>query len=125
MDINRAFYFLGHDRDRFYDATDEVGHLVGIALCLVEQEIGLESDEIDLMGIDILTKLCSVVLACERIWVVVIGQKKYLDAHASCKEHIGSSQGCFLSCSITIVKEGDVVGEPMQDAYLVFAESGT
>ena len=125
MHIGGANDFIWDDSDALHNVLGELSTLDGVTLCVFQQEISFEKNKVCLMGIHIFLELLCIMLTGKTIRVIPIRQKQYLHVHAFSKEHVCAACGSMNARFITIVKEGDVVGEAVKEMNLCLIESGT
>ena len=73
LNIFRAYDGFGDYRYALDNIGDECGAFVGVVCRITHQEVGLETDEVDLMRCDIFLKLRSIMFASKAVGVIAIG----------------------------------------------------
>ena len=98
---------VGHNRHALDYAADSLRtfYRVGDA---TEQQVGLELDEVSLVGFDVIAKLLRRVLLGEAVRVVAVRQQQHLDIHALGQQHVDASYGGMYAGGVAVVKHGYV-----------------
>ena len=86
--IDRARNGIGNHRNALHDVGDQRRFLQRVALRFVEQQACFERDEILFVVQDEITKLRGVVLACERVGVVTVGQQYHPYVQSFAQNHV-------------------------------------
>ena len=81
---------------------------------VLEQQVGLERDEVLLMRVDELLHLLESMLPCERVRVVAVRQKQHLDVHAFAQQRFGCLFCCTNASGITVKQQGNVTCKAFQ-----------
>ena len=77
------------------------------------------------MSRHILLELLCIVLARKTVRIIPVGQKKNLHIHAFRQKHICTACGSMNTRFVTIVEEGNVVGETVKKMNLCFVKGCT
>ena len=84
--------------------------------------MGLELYEVCLVFLDIFSEVACRMTACKTVGVIAVGQQEYLHIHLFLQKHVGTSQGSMHTCRIAVIEQHDIVGETVQEPYLVHTE---
>ena len=95
-----------------------------VVLCLGHEQVGLELEEVHLMLLHIAPEVLGIVLACKTVGVVAVGQKQDFHVHACRQKHVRASLGGMYAGIVAVVEQGDVVGETVQQVYLLLGKCG-
>ena len=94
--------------------ADDVAHAG-----FLQQQIGLKADEVHFMRVDVGLIVGGVVLACETVRVIPVGQQAYFDVHAFFQQHVNASDAGLYAGTVSVIQHGDVVGEAVNQTNLV------
>ena len=120
--VHLAHDGVGNHGDTLHDVGYERGALQRIVAAIGEQEVGLKTDEIHLMAIDVFLKLLSGMLAGEAVGVVAVWQEEHLDFHSFAKKHVDAAQAGLYAGHVAIIEDGDIVGEAVNQPDLSFCQ---
>ena len=76
------------------------------------------------MLLHIAPEVLGIVLACKTVGVVPVGQKQDFHVHACRQKHVRASLGGMYAGIVAVVEQGDVVGETVQQVYLLLGKCG-
>ncbi len=113
-----ACYTVGYGGYGADDVGDDFGPAHGVVFNLVEQKSSFESDEVYLVGDDVVVQLGGRVATGERVGVFSVGQAHATDVEPLGEYHVDASErGLYAGC-VAVVYDGYVFGESRNQLYL-------
>ena len=118
LHIDRTDNRVRDDSNAPHDVADESGTFDWVAAGIVEQQVGLEADEVHFVRVDIILIICRIVLAGEAVRIVAVGQEDDFDVHTFFEQHVDAAEGSLDTGHVAVIKHGDVVREAVDEADL-------
>ncbi len=116
---------IRNQADGMDDFVDQSGFFNGIVLRFIQQQSGLERDEIIRIGGNKPFQIGRTVLARVRIRVFSIREEHHLHIHPLFQDHINPPERGFDPGRISIIKDGNVSGKLTDQAYLIGCKRGS
>ncbi len=122
LDVDRPLDRIGNLGDRLHHVADERRPFDGVVLRLLHQQLRLEGDEIDLVGLDVLLHLGGAVRTGERVGILGFGQQHDAHVHPLGQDHVDAADRGVDARRIAVVDDRDVLREAVQQTDLLGRE---
>ena len=124
LDVCGAVDGVGDDRDGLDYVFDDAGFLDRVVFGVLQQQIGLETDEIFGVVGQIFCDVLDGVVLHEGVGVVFGRKNNYAYIHALFQNHVGATQRGMNACGVAVVEYGDVFGVAADHAHLLGGQRG-
>ena len=124
LGIDHTGYLIRNNGDGLDDVGDGGGALDGILLGILEDDAGLEVDEVLLLVLDILFDFIKAVRPDKGVGIVLGRQRQHFDIQALLEQHVHTSNGGLDTRGITVKHLGDIGGKTSDGMDVAVGQSG-